>query len=307
MKTTNTIQMPELASYFQNEDAAREFLENLRWNGEPVCPHCGSINQHYRIESKTESKRPSRKGLWKCKDCRKQFSVKVGTIFEGSHIPIHIWLYAIYLLCSSKKGMSAHQLHRTLGVTYKTAWFIAHRIRFAMETDGSLTEKMSGIIECDETYVGGKCKKPLAATHKGKTPVFSLVERDGRVKSQVVERVTSKNLKSIIRENVETTSVIMTDDFSSYRGLKNEFYAHKVINHSRGVYVRGEVHTNTIEGYFSILKRGIVGIYQHVGKQHLDRYLAEFDFRYNARKITDGERTIMALKGIEGKRLTYKD
>jgi transposase-like protein len=306
METKNNITLPELASYFQNEDAAREFLENLLWPDGPVCPHCGSINEHYRIESKTESKRPSRKGLWACKDCRKQFSVKVGTIFEGSHVPIHIWLYAFHLLSSSKKGMSAHQLHRTLGVTYKTAWFIAHRIRYAMESESM--GKMSGIVEADETYVGGKCPRSVQAAHYGKTPVFSLVERDGRVKSQVVERVTSRNLKTIIRENVETTSTIMTDDFSSYKGLNKEFYQHKVIRHSRGVYSRpGGVHTNTIEGYFSILKRGIVGVYQHVGKQHLDRYLAEFDFRYNARKITDGERAILALKGIEGKRLTYKD
>jgi transposase-like protein len=307
METTNKIDLPELASYFQNEDAAREFLEKLRWPEQPVCPHCGSINDHYRIESKTESKRPSRKGLWKCKDCKKQFTVKVGTIFEDSHIPIHIWLYAIYLLCSSKKGMSAHQLHRTLGVTYKSAWFMAHRIRYAMETDTPLLEKMGGTVECDETYVGGKRRGGLGRGTT-KAPVFALVERDGRVKSMQVERVTSKNLKSIIRENVETTSTIMTDDFSSYKGLNKEFYQHKVIRHSRGVYSRpGGVHTNTIEGYFSILKRGIVGIYQHVGKQHLDRYLAEFDFRYNARKVSDGERAIIALKGIEGKRLTYKD
>lgn len=304
METKNKINLPELASYFQNEDAAREFLENLRWGGEPVCPHCGSINQHYRIVSKPDTKRPARKGLWKCKDCGKKFTVTMGTIMEDSHIPIHIWLYAIYLINSSKKGISAHQLHRTLGVTYKSAWFLAHRIRYAMETD--LGGKMSGIVECDETYVGGKRKKPLLATHKGKTPVFSLVERNGRVKSQVVERVTSKNLKAIIRENVETTSTIMTDDFQSYKGLNKEFYKHSVIRHSRGIYVRGEVYTNTIEGYFSILKRGIVGVYQHVGKQHLNRYLAEFDFRYNTRKITDGERTVMALKGIEGKRLTYR-
>ena len=266
------------------------------------------LTDHYRIESKTESKRPSRKGLWACKDCRKQFSVKVGTIFEGSHVPIHIWLYAFHLLCSSKKGMSAHQLHRTLGVTYKTAWFIAHRIRYAMESDTPLTEKMSGTVECDETYVGAKVKGAGKGYKGNKAPVFALVERDGRVKSMQVERVTSKNLKSIIRENVETTSTIMTDDFQSYKGLNKEFYQHKVIRHSRGVYSRpGGIHTNTIEGYFSILKRGIVGVYQHVGKQHLDKYLAEFDYRYNSRKITDGERVIMALKGIEGKRLTYRD
>ncbi len=309
METKNKITLPELATYFHNEDAAREFLEKLRWPDGVVCPHCGSINEHYRIVPKEGSK--TRKGLWKCKDCRKQFSVTVGTVFEGSHIPIHIWLYAIHEMSSAKKGVSAHQLHRKLGITYKSAWFMAHRIRFIMEGDTPLAEKMKGIVECDETYVGGKGKglgKKFCGRGTLKTPVFALVERDGRVKSQVVERVTGKNLKGIIKKNVETASTIMTDDFKSYKGLNKIFYAHKVVEHGKKIYSKpGGIHTNTIEGYFSILKRGIVGVYQHVGKQHLDRYLAEFDFRYNARKVTDGERAVLALKGIEGKRLMYRD
>lgn len=305
------ISQKELASHFRDEDSARLFLENLRWQGEPVCPHCGSINDHYKLEPKTVSKRPARKGLWKCKDCRKQFSVTVGTIFEGSHIPLHTWLYAIYLLCSSKKGMSSHQLHRMLGITYKSAWFLTHRIRFAMGEDGPLAEKMKGIVEVDETYVGG-AGRGLGNKFKGrgtiKAPVVALVERDGRVKSRYVDRVTGANLKGIIRENVETSATIMTDDFKSYKGLNKEFYAHKVVEHRKKIYSKpGGIHTNTIEGYFSILKRGITGVYQHVGKQHLQNYLSEFDFRYNSRKVSDTERTIMALGGIEGKRLKYRD
>lgn len=306
----NTITLSELESYFKDEDSARDFLEKLRWPEQPVCPHCGSINDHYHIEGKEGSKKPSRKGLWKCKDCRQPFTVTIGTIFEDSHVPLHKWLYALYLMIASKKGISAHQLHRMLGVTYKTAWFMAHRLRHSMTDDKPLSEKMSGIIEADECYVGGK-GRGVGKKHCGrgtlKAPVVALVERDGRVKSKHIDRVTSANLKGIIRENVETTSTIMTDDLYLYHGLDKEFYAHKVVEHSKKIYSKpGGIHTNTIEGYFGILKRGINGVYQHVSKGHLQKYLSEFDFRYNSRKITDAERAILALKGIEGKRLTYR-
>ncbi len=307
MKTNLTHK--SMAPYFNDAESAREFLERMRWPEKPICPHCGSVADHYSLSAKAESKRPVRKGVWKCKDCREQFTVTVGTIFEGSHIPLNKWLYAIYLLCTSKKGMSAHQLHRMLDITYKSAWFMAHRIRYAM-TETGLSEKFNGIVEADETYVGGKPKSWEKNVKRGrgtkKTPVFSLVERDGRVMSQPVERVTGDNLKSIIRENVSTEAIIMTDDFPAYNGLKHDFLKHKVINHSKKQYVKGNVHTNTVEGYFSLLKRGITGIYHHVGKNHLHRYLDEFDFRYNHRKITDTERSMIALKGIEGKRLTYR-
>lgn len=301
----NTNRHITIAPHFNDPEKAREYLEKLRWPEKPICPHCGSFADHYQLTGKEDSKRPVRKGVWKCKDCREQFSVTVGTLFEGSHIPLNKWLYAIHLLCSSKKGMSAHQLHRMLQITYKSAWFMAHRIRCAMK-DVNLTEKFKGIVEADETYVGGKGEGKRGRGSVKKTPVFSLVERDGRVKSQPVERVTGENLKSILRDNVSSDAIIMTDDFRSYRGLSKDFASHKVIHHSKKQYVKGIVHTNTIEGYFSLLKRGITGIYHHVDKHHLHRYLDEFDFRYNHRKITDAERAIITLKGIEGKRLTYR-
>jgi transposase-like protein len=292
--------------YFYDKDEARKYLEGLRWSNGVVCPHCGIIGDHYPLKASPNSKRPVRKGVWKCKDCRKQFSVTVGTIFEGSHIPLNKWLHAIFLMCSSKKGISAHQLHRMLGVTYKSAWFMAHRIRYAL-SQPELTDKLKGIVEADETYVGGKGKGKRGRGATKKTPVASLVERDGRVRSKVVDHVTAQNLKGHIRDNVDKSATMMTDDFKSYVGLEKEFKDHQIINHSQKEYVRGIVHTNTVEGYFSILKRGINGIYQHVSKHHLHRYLSEFDFRYNLRKVSDNERTVSALRAMEGKRLYYRD
>ncbi|HVN95938.1 MAG TPA: IS1595 family transposase [Syntrophorhabdaceae bacterium] len=289
------------APYFTDEEKAREYLEKLRWPDVVVCPHCGSREAHYRLQGDAH-----RKGLWKCQECRKQFSVTVGTVFERSHIPLHKWLLATYLLCSSKKGMSSHQLHRTLGVTYKSAWFMAHRIRFAMRQRP--TRLLEGIIEADETYVGGKVRG--GGTGRGtdnKTPVFALVERNGKVRSMPVKRVDSVNLKQIIRENVDKSAKIMTDEFGSYNGLGCEFASHETVCHSAKEYARGDVHTNTVEGYFSLLKRGIIGVYHHVDSNHLHRYLAEFDMRYNYRHENDATRTVAALKGIEGRRLTYKD
>lgn len=293
------------APYFYNEEEARIYLEKIRWPEGPICPHCGSTKEHYALHAQINSKRPVRKGVWKCKECRKQFSVTVGTVFERSHIPLNQWLLAAYLMSSSKKGMSAHQLHRMLNVTYKTAWFMAHRIRHAMNLNYNV--KMKGVVEADETYIGGKAKGKRGRGAENKTPVFSLVERNGRVMSTPVERVTGINLKSIIKQNVHKSTTIMTDEFLSYRGLNKEFARHGVVNHGRKQYVNGDAHTNTVEGYFSILKRGIIGVYHHVGKNHLHRYLSEFDFRYNARKMNDSDRSITALSGIEGKRLLYRD
>ncbi|WAC09102.1 MAG: IS1595 family transposase [Thermodesulfobacteriota bacterium] len=293
------------APYFTDENEARLYLERIRWPHGSICPHCGSADHHYALKGKKESTAPVRQGVWKCKKCRKQFSVTVGTVFEKSHIPLHKWLLASFLICSSKKGMSSHQLHRMLKVTYKTAWFMSHRIRYAM--DKKPTTKFQGTIEADETYIGGKGHGKRGRGAENKTPVFALVERNGNVMSMPVERVTGENLKFIISQNVEKSSTIMTDDFMSYRGLDKKFASHEVINHGKREYVRGNIHTNTIEGYFSILKRGIIGVYHHVGKNHLHRYLSEFNFRYNRRKNNDAERSVMALCGIEGKRLLYKD
>jgi len=294
---------PNKAIYL-NEDAAREYLERLRWSNGAVCPHCGAIGA-YKLQPKADSKRPVRKGVWKCRACRKQFTVRIGTIFEDSHIPLYQWLSAIQFLCSSKKGISAHQLHRMLNITYKSAWFMAHRIRYAMGQP-PLVEKLHGTIEADETYIGGKAPGKRGRGAENKTPVVALIQRDGDVRSFKTERVTSKNVKTIIREHVDKSSTIMTDEFRSYKGLDKEFADHQTVHHGTGEYVRGNAHTNTAEGYFSLLKRGIIGTYHHISQQHLDRYLAEFNFRYNSRKVTDSIRMILAINGVKDKRLILR-
>jgi transposase-like protein len=287
------------------EGQAREHLEKLRWPNGVSCPHCGDT-EVYSLKGKESSKHPVRKGVYKCKGCRKQFTVTVDTLFEGSHIPLNKWLMAVSLMCSSKKGISAHQLHRMLGITYKSAWFMAHRVRYAM-IQPKLQRKINGIVEVDETYVGGKSKGRRGRGAYNKTPVVALVQRNGIVKSEPMIRLTGKNLKSFIAKHVDKKSIIMTDDFKSYNGLGRIYKKHSVIQHSKKQYVNGDVHTNTIEGYFSLLKRGINGVFHHVSERHLHRYLKEFDFRYNLRNIKDGERTSLAIAGIEGKRLLYRD
>lgn len=297
------------APHFQNVDKAREHLEAIRWPSGPVCPHCGSVNNAYKTK---------RVGKYRCadKDCRSDFSVTVGTLFERSHIPLHIWFQATYLLCSSKKGISTHQLHRMLGVTYKTAWFMSHRIREAMRPFKypSLMGRDGGTVEVDETFWGHRPKrryirkprhkKILGHSHKEK--ILSLVERGGQVRSFHVERVNAKTLRPILRRQISTSAHVITDEAGQYRRLNEDFARHSTIVHSMDEYVRGDVHTNTIENYFSIMKRGLTGVYQHVGSHHLKRYLGEFDFLYNHRNLTDAERAVAALRGIEGKRLTYR-
>ena len=304
---------------FRDPLMAAEYLESIRWPDGPVCPHCGeSERRPYPLKSKTRR-------LYKCAACRKQFTVTVGTIFESSHIPLNKWLLAFYLLCSSKKGMSAYQLHRMLGITYKSAWFMAHRIREAM-TQPPFSRQLTGTVEVDETYVGGKQRrsnkrqyKPLdpkqpdprlRKTGRGtdKVPVVALVERGGEVRSFRMANVTADNLGSAIRRNVARAAHLRTDSFPSYTLVGREFASHETVNHN-DEYVRGDVHTNTAENFFSILKRGINGVYHHVSEAHLPRYLAEFDFRYNNRVgngVDDAERTVLALRGAEGKRLRYQ-
>jgi len=310
-----------LAQHFSDEDKAREFLEKLRWPDGVVCPHCGLIDNAYRLEPKPSKKdQHVRKGVWKCGGCREQFTVTVGTIFEDSHIPLSKWLLAYNLLCASKKGMSAHQLHRMLKVTYRSAWFMAHRIRYTMSQE-PLSSKLQGVIEVDETYIGGKLRvgtyKPLRGKPKhlaptaNKAPVVSVLQRGGRVQSTHVERVTAENLRDVVNTMVDEDAHVMTD---SSTVLKKAFLGrrtHSQVNHTDKEYVRYEndlcVTTNSIEGYFATLKRGINGVYHHVGKQHLHRYLSEFDFRYNSRKEKDGDRTLLALKSTNGKRLMLGD
>ncbi|HEX8161982.1 MAG TPA: IS1595 family transposase [Pyrinomonadaceae bacterium] len=322
-----------LEPHFQDEDKAREYLEAMRWADGVICPHCGLVGEAYKINVKEKTAeeieamraagkrvRKPRKGLWKCAGCREQFTVTVKTIFEDSHIPLHKWLLAIHLLCSSKKGMSAHQLMRMLEIKqYKSAWFLAHRIRYAMT--GEVPEKLNGIVEVDETYVGGKRKNKHAHAVKpgvraqdrlspvaDKFAVVSVLERGGKVHSRHVEKVTAKNLHAVLNEVCHADTHVMTDT-GVLQGMKDR--KHSLVNHKADEYVRYEegvcVTTNTVEGYFSILKRGINGVYHHVSKKHLHRYLGEFDYRYNGRQVTDGERAQGALAGIEGKRLMYKD
>lgn len=289
---------------FLNEDTAREYLEQLRWPNGAVCPHCKRTGA-YKLQPKTDSKSPVRNGVWKCKFCRKQFTVTVGTIFEDSHIPIYQWLSAIQFLCSSKKGMSAHQLHRMLHITYKSAWFMAHRIRYAMGQQ-PLADKLQGIVEVDETYLGGKAHGKRGRGAENKVPVVALIQRGGEVRSFKTEQVTTKNLRAMIRKHVTKDSTIMTDEFPAYQGLDREFAGHQTVSHGTREYARGNVHVNSAEGYFAILKRGITGTYHHISKQHLDQYLSEFNFRYNSRKVDDEFRMILAVEGTGGKRLILK-
>jgi transposase-like protein len=291
---------------FHDATAAREWLERLLWPEGPVCPHCGLIGAAYRLQGKSQ-----RAGLYKCKGCEEQFTVTVGTVFERSHIPLNKWVLAFQLMVASKKGMSAHQLHRMLGVTYKTAWFMAHRIREAL-VDSPFAAMLGGenkVVEVDETYVGGK-----AANRKNhippKAPVLALVERDGYVRSQRVASVNAKTLGPILAKNIDKNSYLMTDEHTVYPPIAKAFSGHGTVNHSAEEYVRAHFwHTNTVENYFSILKRGIVGTYHHVSEGHLHRYLGEFDFRYNQRislGVNDDQRMAKAAKGIVGKRLTYQ-
>ena len=292
------------APIFSNENKARAYLEAQRWPDGPYCPFCGQTETVKPLPPKGSMG----KGWYHCKDCRKKFTVRVGTLYERSHVPLHKWLLATHLLCASKKGMSAHQLHRMLGVTYKTAWFMAHRIREGMRefNPGPLGGE-NKTVEADESYVGGKAKNRAFGPPPKKEAVFALVERDGMVRAFHVPAVNAKTLRPILVTQIDRKSYLMTDEAGAYVRVGREFAGHGMVNHSINEYVRGGFwHTNTVENYFSILKRGITGIYQHVSQKHLKRYLGEFDFRYNHRSITDAERAAVARKGIEGKRLTYR-
>ena len=264
-----------------------------------ICPHCGAEDA-YRLTGGS-----TRKGLYKCRACRRQFTVTVGTIFQGSHIPLNKWMYAIYLMCESKKGISSNQLSRDVGVTYKSAWFMTHRIRQAMSNGGTM--KFDGIVEADETYIGGRTKggKRGRGAEK-KTPVFALIQRDGGARSFHVGNVKKKTLQGLIGENVEETAHIMTDSFKSYCGLEDDFAGHSFVDHSKE-YVRGIVHTNFAECYFSLLKRGILGTFHHVSREHLQRYLHEFDFRWNRRDDETAENLNAVLRQAIGQRLLYRD
>ena len=294
---------------FTNEAKAREALEAVRWPDGPVCPHCGGTEKIGKVEGKSH-----RPGLYYCGDCTGHFTATVGTVFERSKIPLSKWWLACHLLGSSKKGMSSHQLHRMLGVSYKTAWFMTMRIREAMrefhpnEASGPLGGS-NKVVEADETYVGGKARNRKNRVPP-KEPVFALVEREGKVRSRHVTVPNAKTLRDILVTNVDRKSYLMTDESVLYPKTGEEFAGHGTVNHSAEEYVRGNFwHTNTVESYFATLKRGIMGTYHHVSPQHLKRYLGEFDFRYNERSalgVEDAARTLKIMKGIGGKRLTYR-
>jgi transposase-like protein len=296
---------------FIDADKAREWLEARLWKNGPICPHCGSVNEATLMQGKSH-----RPGLYQCNECRDPFTVTVGTLYERSHIPLNKWLAATHLMMASKKGISAMQVHRMLGISYKTAWFLCHRIRESLrETNPDLLGGSGKIVETDETYVGGKDHNKHAnkRTHvrggSQKEAVVSLVERGGSVRSHHVADITSKNLSKVLMEQIDKDSHLVTDQSRIYPAIGREFAAHSTVNHGIGEYVRGGIHTNTIEGYFSILKRGIFGTYHHVSAEHLKRYLAEFDFRYNERSslgVNDAERMSKSIGGIVGKRLTYR-
>jgi transposase-like protein len=298
------------APHFHNEEAAFAYVEARVWPEGPVCPHCGGVERIGKMGGKS-----TRLGLYKCYQCRKPFTVRIGTIFESSHVALHIWLQAMYLIAGSKKGISSNQLHRTLGVTLKTAWFMSHRIREAMRSDDMTPfGGEGGIVEADETYIGHKKdEETRRAGWMHKMKVLSLVDRStGAARSYVLDTVTLKEVAPILDANISREAHLMTDEHRVYRGLGWNFADHSAVAHTKGQYAipgRPELHTNTIEGYFSIFKRGMKGVYQHCQEKHLHRYLAEFDFRYTNRQAlgcNDGDRADALLKGVVGKRLTYE-
>jgi transposase-like protein len=297
------------APQFLSEEAAYAFAESKIWPKGPVCPHCGSKERISKMNGKS-----TRIGLYKCYVCRKQFTVKIGTIFEDSHVPMRLWLQAIYLLSASKKGFSAHQLHRTLGVTLKTAWFMGHRIREAMR-EGTLAPFGSngGTVEVDETFLWQEANMPKRRGYGHKRKILSLLDREsGETRSVVIDSLNAAAIVPILKENIAHEARVMTDDAGQYKYLSEHFAEHGYVHHGNGEYVSPadpSIHTNTVEGFFSIFKRGMKGVYQHCKKHHLHRYLAEFDFRYGkriARGIDDTERANKLLCGVVGKRLTYQ-
>jgi transposase-like protein len=290
---------------FHDEEAARKWLEAELWPNGPVCPHCKAVNQATKLEGKAH-----RAGLYKCRPCGQQFTVTVGTLYESSKIPLHTWLAVTHLMMASKKGMSALQISRMIGRPYKTVWFLCHRIRESLrDTDLAPMGGPGGVVEADETYVGGKAKNRAYKEPAPKKAVLSLIDREkGEVRSFHVPCVTAKTLKPIIVKNVEKATALMTDESLVYTGIGKGFASHTTVCHSANEYVRlgSYAHINTAESFFSIVKRGIIGSFHHVSEAHLHRYMVEFDYRYNTRGMTDFERFQKSIPGIVGKRLTYR-
>lgn len=290
-----------------DELTAVEFLENLRWGRTPACVRCGSVNVYKMTDAKTGER--SKRYLWRCRDCKEQYTVRIGTVYEESRIELRHWCYAFWRAATAKKGVSALELKRQCQISYKSALFMMNRIRFAMAPDVPSVPPLSGTVEVDETYVGGK-PRVKNSTKRGrgtnKTPVFAAVERGGRIRRRVVANVTGETLKAEIRRMVDPSAHIMSDEHSAYWGLGKEFASHEHVAHGRREYARGDVNTNTVESSFALVKRGIIGVYHNVSREHLHRYIAQYDFLWNTRKMNDGERTVFAIQSAEGKRLMYR-
>jgi transposase-like protein len=306
------LSLSSIAKHYSDEPAAWEFLESIRWPNGPVCPHCGTVGHAYFLKPKqprtSRTGKVSHRRLWKCgeRQCGKQFTVLVGTIFESSKIPLSKWLLAFHLMCANKNGVAAYELHRTLEISYEAAWFMSHRIRYAL-TETSFASMLTGTVEADETYVGGRRKHIPGVSHTDlKTPVVTLVQRDGQARSKVLPTVTSKNIKAHLQVHVSPDAALMTDQSRLYNQAGQGFASHETVDHARDEWVRGKAHVNTAEGYFSQLKRSLDGTYHHVSPRHLRRYVAEFDFRYNTRKDKDSDRTLRAIRRSAGKRLKYE-
>lgn len=317
----DTMSIPQLAKAVPDEDAAYRFLEDLRWGDRPVCPHCGSLRKHYFLAPKNAEGRKTRTGaithrrLWKCADCRRQFSVLTGTMMHRSKIPVRTWVFVVFEMCASKNGVAAREIERKYGLTPRSAWFMTQRIREAMKRDAD-APLFTGTVEADETYIGPKSKGTQRKSGKqgwraDKTPVVTVVEREsGEARSRVVHRVTAETLGATLAANVAPEAVLMTDGLQAYRKIAPAYAEHHRVRHDIGEYARTtangrRAHSNTVEGFFSQLKRSIDGTHHFVTVEHLDRYLAEFDFRYSTRKYTDGQRVSRLMGRAPGRALTY--
>jgi transposase-like protein len=305
LSTSETVSDIPLAC--SNELAAVEFLEKQRWGADTACVHCGSVNVYKMIDSKTGER--SKRYLWRCRDCKLQYTVRIGTVYEESRIELRHWCYAFWRASTSKKGVSALEIKRQCQISYKSALFLMNRIRFAMAPDGT-SPKLTGLVECDETYIGPRKPRYKGTSKRGrgtsKTPVFCAVSREGEIRRRIVADVTTETIESAIREEVDRSAHLMTDEFSAYRRIGPEYAGHTTVCHATKEYARGNAHTNTAESSHALVKRGIIGIYHNVSREYLHRYLWQYDFLWNNRKMNDGERTVLAIQSAEGKRLMYR-
>jgi transposase-like protein len=293
-----------------DELTAVEFFETQRWGNTPACVKCGSVKVYKMTDAKTGER--NTRFLWRCRDCKEQYTVRIGTVYEESRIELRHWAYAFWRACTSKKGVAALEIKRHCQISYKSALFLMNRIRFAMAPDPD-SPKLTGIVECDETYIGPRKARYIRFGKRGpredipKTPIFVAVERQGRIRRRIVPDITGKTIRQALREEIDRQACVITDEATVYRGLSNEFREHASVNHSTREYARGPIHTNTAESSHALVKRGIVGIYHNVSREYLHRYLWHFDFLWNNREMNDGERTVAAIRGAEGKRLMYKE